>query len=100
MAGAQVAGRMNRRPAMRRMLLAALLVASGCDLFKSPDRFYTYCDATGCYRCDESGCSPAGAPTGASCQTSADCAQGCYCTSNGQCAEAGFCNQNSDCGSG
>jgi hypothetical protein len=38
---------------MQRILSAALpllvFAVAGCDLFHNKDRFYTYCDATGCY---------------------------------------------------
>ena len=39
---------------MQRILTAALpllllAAASGCDFFDHKEKFYTYCDATGCY---------------------------------------------------
>ena len=54
---------------MQRILMAALplflFAASGCDFFQHKEKFYTYCDATGCYTCDQNGCAnPVGVPTG------------------------------------
>ena len=62
---------------MQRILMAALplflFAASGCDFFQHKEKFYTYCDATGCYTCDQNGCSNAvGVPTGSSCSSDAD----------------------------
>jgi hypothetical protein len=90
---------------MRRIVMAVipLLAAAGCDFFDHKQKFYTYCDDTGCYTCDETGCRPrSGAPSpGRACRTDADCSQGCYCnTSTGSCTEAGFCDQTSQCSSG
>ena len=53
---------------MRRIVLAVaplLMLASGCKMFEREERFTTWCDSTGCYFCDESGCRPIdGRPTG------------------------------------
>ena len=79
---------------MRRILMAVLplllvvIAAGGCDFFRNKERFYTYCDATGCYTCDQNGCNAAGTAPGSACKSNAMCAQGCYCAANGQCTEA------------
>src|ERR1700744_3153482 len=90
--------------AMQRMLMAVLpllvFAAGGCDFFGHKDSYYTYCDATGCYTCNQTGCTPQGPPTGSGCQTNNDCGQGCYCAANGTCTEAGFCDKDSDCSGG
>ena len=78
----------------------ALLAEQGCTE-ANKSRFYTYCDVTGCFQCDASGCvAQDGRPPGASCVASTDCAPGCYCGSNRQCAEAGYCDKQADCASG
>src|SRR5258708_7226673 len=93
---------------MRRIVMAVLplvsLLAAGCDFFNggdSKEKFYTYCDATGCYTCNENGCSRnPGVPTGGSCTSNADCSEGCYCDpKTGKCIEGGYCNQPGDCSS-
>jgi len=78
---------------MQRILMAALpllmIALGGCDFFKHKEKFYTYCDSTGCYTCDQRGCSATGAPTGSVCRSNTDCASGCYCdAATGVCAEA------------
>ena len=82
--------------------------ATGCELYFGPDDdddFYSYCDESGCYTCDDYGCVPSGGPGGPggegwNCEVNADCAAGCYCGSNKTCEEAGFCRVKSDCPSG
>src|SRR4051812_30978943 len=90
---------------MRRLVFAVLplfALLAGC--FKNKERYYTYCDATGCYECDAYGCHGANQPNGGgpnSCRSSSDCAEGCYCnTATGECSEAGFCDKNADCSTG
>jgi len=75
---------------MQRILMAVLpllaFAAVGCDFFDHKEKYYTYCDATGCYTCDQNGCSPQGTNPGGSCRANQDCAPGCYCSGN-QCTE-------------
>ena len=80
-------------------LFAVALALGGCDAW-SQQKYTTYCDATGCYTCDERGCTPTGGASGrGSCRTSRDCAEGCYCDAqSGMCVEAGFCDSDADCG--
>ena len=113
---------------MRRVAFTLLgLVAiglTGCTGFswKDPNKFYTYCDDTGCYCCDRDGCNACdpnnppggGGPDGGivppdhpECTTNSDCNPGCYCSptwsattgqqSGGTCVEAGFCDTTADC---
>jgi hypothetical protein len=79
--------------------------ASGCVFYFGPDhhddRYYWYCDETGCWSCDSytGECWEDGGSSG--CQRDADCAAGCYCQeSNGVCIETGFCSVNEDCADG
>lgn len=78
-----------------------LLAQAGCANDENKARFYTYCDNTGCYQCDETGCglSP-GRPPGVACASSNDCAPGCFCDGSKKCAEAGFCDRPGDCSRG
>ena len=91
---------------MQRILMAALplflFAASGCDFFQHKEKFYTYCDSTGCYTCDQNGCSNSvGVPTGSQCGANAQCASGCYCdAATGTCVEGGFCSGDADCTGG
>ncbi len=92
---------------MRRMsllLVPLLALLGGCDFWKHADHFSTYCDATGCYQCDQNGCRPYGGGTTGNqnqCQSNADCAAGCYCdTATGVCNEGGYCQSNQDCSTG
>src|ERR1700690_2755918 len=89
---------------MRRIVLTAiplLAFAAGGDFFGTKKSFYTYCDATGCYTCDENGCVPRGSDPNDGCSSDQQCQAGCYCDPNTHnCTEAGYCNQNSDCASG
>lgn len=87
--------------AMPLLSAVALLVQSGCVDERDRSRFFTYCDPSGCYQCDEKGCSlmPGRAP-GAACKASSECAPGCYCAANSTCAEAGFCDRTTDCARG
>lgn len=85
------------------MLMSMLSLASlaGCFNGENKSRFFTYCDRTGCYQCDENGCGPlAGLPPGGTCDKAADCAPGCFCGTDGKCAEAGFCDKAADCAAG
>lgn len=86
-------------------LVMALALVSGCTLYFGPDddddRYYSYCDETGCYTCDnETGqCWSDGGGWG--CYSDYDCAAGCYCDENsGTCVEAGFCSDNGECPEG
>src|ERR1700736_1013739 len=84
-------------------LLPLLMLLAGCKLFEHRDRYYTYCDATGCYACDDTGCRPNGAAGGgtAGCTSNAQCQPGCYCdVKTGECNEAGFCDKDADCANG
>lgn len=78
-----------------------LLVQSGCVDEQDRSRFFTYCDPSGCYQCDEKGCGllPGRAP-GTACKTSNECAPGCYCAADSKCSEAGFCDKTGDCSKG
>lgn len=83
-------------------LLAIVSLATGCDFWGGgKNRYYTYCDATGCYTCTDNGCAPTGGRVGGKCGTSRDCAEGCYCNAaTGTCSEAGFCDKQADCANG
>src|SRR5262249_7445759 len=84
-------------------LLPLLSLLAGCKMFEHKDRYYTYCDATGCYACDDTGCRPNGTGGGntTACPSNAQCQAGCYCdVRTGQCKEAGFCDKDSDCSGG
>ena len=93
-----------------RKLLSALglmmaFVATGCTLYFGPDddddRYYSYCDQSGCWTCDSvtGDCWQDGGGWG--CTSDWDCAAGCYCDeSSGGCVETGFCNSDADCGPG
>ena len=93
----------------RTLLLASLAIAftaTGCSLYFGPndnDDTWSYCDSTGCYTCDDWGCTsddPGGGGNGWDCYTNYDCAAGCYCTNSGYCEEAGFCSSDNDCANG
>jgi hypothetical protein len=76
------------------------LALGGCDAW-SHQKYFTYCDDTGCYTCNEQGCTPSAGPTTGSCRAASDCAEGCYCDARtGKCVEAGFCDVAADCGQG
>lgn len=78
-----------------------LLAQAGCSSDDNKSRFYTYCDNTGCYSCDQYGCGLApGRPPGVACASNGECAPGCFCDTDKKCAEAGFCDRGSDCAKG
>lgn len=78
-----------------------LLAQAGCFNDEDKARFYTYCDNTGCYSCDERGCGlQPGRPPGVACASSSECAPGCFCAADKTCAEAGFCDRPTDCARG
>lgn len=96
---------------MKKLLLCMSLVlagslASGCTLYFGPedgddDRYYSYCDQSGCWTCDsETGeCWQDGGGWG--CYSNSDCAAGCWCdTNSGTCVETGFCSYNEECPDG
>jgi len=95
---------------MKKLMLPALtlmmaLFASACTLYFGPDdeddRYYSYCDDTGCWTCDSytGECWSDGGTLG--CTTDDDCAGGCYCDeSYGSCVEAGYCSYDTDCPEG
>ena len=87
--------------AMPLLSAVALLAGSGCMEEGGRSRFFTYCDPSGCYQCDERGCNlmPGRAP-GTACKSSSECAPGCYCATDSKCAEAGFCDRPTDCAKG
>jgi hypothetical protein len=81
------------------LALVPFLLLSGC-IFKQKESFYTYCDSTGCYRCDQTGCSPWS--PGSGCRSDADCGgQGSWCElSSGQCRSGGngsSCTNDASC---
>ena len=81
--------------------VSTTVALGGCDMRGGKQRYYTYCDNTGCYTCTRDGCTPTGGTNSGQCRVSHDCAEGCYCDAqHGVCAEAGFCDKNSDCGIG
>lgn len=81
--------------------LVAFLFQAGCLSGENRPSFYTYCDHTGCYQCDQRGCGLLeGRPPGAACTKASDCAAGCFCGADGKCAEAGFCDRTEDCARG
>src|SRR5262249_18197231 len=91
---------------MRPIVVFALALSAGlagCDLVKSPDdrddshHRYSYCDSTGCYSCDNSGCNNVGS-NGGQCRSDWDCAPGWDCE-NGACKKTSFC-QNGTCPTG
>src|SRR5262249_9770550 len=91
---------------MRPIVVFALALSAGlagCDLVKSPDdrddshHRYSYCDSTGCYSCDNSGCNNVGS-NGGQCRSDWDCAPGWDCE-NGTCKKTSFC-QNGTCPTG
>lgn len=78
-----------------------LMAQAGCVSDENKARFYTFCDNTGCYQCDEQGCGALeGRPPGVACASSSECAPGCYCGTDAKCSEAGFCDRPSDCSKG
>ena len=78
-----------------------LLIQTGCLSNENKSQFYAYCDAEGCYQCNETGCNGVqGQQPGTACKTSAQCAAGCYCSKDGKCSEAGFCDRAADCSTG
>lgn len=85
--------------------LPLLLLFAGCSVHdRDRDPTYTYCDASGCYACDENGCSigsdPGPAPTG--CDFDTDCRGDQSCV-DGQCAPVGSstgCSTDAECGVG
>lgn len=87
--------------------LVMAIATTGCTLYFGPDDdwgddddTYTYCDETGCYWCDDYGCTPTG-PNGYYCSSNYDCAAGCYCDpQSGTCVEQGYCSVNEDCPAG
>jgi Cys-rich repeat protein len=86
-------------------LVLAVALASGCTLYFGPDddddRYYSYCDETGCWTCDSytGECWSDGGPNG--CYSDYDCAAGCYCDeASGVCIENGFCSYDTDCPEG
>src|SRR5262245_51789694 len=85
-------------------LLSLLSLAAGCGFWgedHGKQRYYTYCDQTGCYTCTSEGCAPTGGAPNGACRTASDCAQGCYCDpKSSTCQEAGFCDQQADCAKG
>src|SRR4051812_27285236 len=71
------------RPSMRfqRFLTALLpticLLLGGCDEWTHKQRYFTYCDDTGCYLCTPQGCSSQGGVSpGGSCRANPECAAG------------------------
>lgn len=81
-------------------LVPVLALALGGCFGWGEHHYRSYCDSTGCYRCDENGCAGGGGGVG-SCTSSRDCAEGCYCdAARRACVEAGFCDSDSDCGAG
>ena len=83
-------------------LITLIGCTAGCDFWgKEKTRYYTYCDGTGCYTCDPSGCSPTGGRVGGACTTQQQCAEGCYCEGkSGTCVEGGYCQKDEDCQGG
>lgn len=88
-------------------LVMAVAAASGCTFYFGPedddDRYYSYCDDTGCYTCDSATgeCWSDGGGGGYGCYSDDDCAAGCYCDSySGECIETGFCSYDEECGDG
>lgn len=99
---------MIRRALLLTTLTLTLSALGGCHLYfgDGGSDEYTYCDESGCYSCDDWGCSPdgnggrTGAGPGWSCAQNYDCAAGCFCNSEGLCEEAGFCTSTNDCTDG
>lgn len=92
---------------MRPIVVFALALSAGlagCDLVKSPDdrdgshHRYSYCDSTGCYTCDSSGCTNVNGNPGAQCRSDWDCSPGSDCE-NGACKKTSMC-QTGTCPSG
>jgi hypothetical protein len=76
-----------------------LLFTAGCPIYERPwQEGYSYCDATGCYWCDDfGGCVSQGQ---SACQSNYDCAGGCYCGPDGLCIETNYCSGDDDCTTG
>ncbi len=87
------------------LTLVSALFISGCTLYFGPDdeddRYYSYCDDSGCWTCDNytGECWSDGGSL--SCSTDYDCAGGCYCDEDyGTCVETGYCTYDEDCSPG
>lgn len=67
---------------MRRLVFAVLpllTLLAGCGLFKNKERYYTYCDATGCYSCTVDGCQRTGGDNPWTCYRDDQCPSGQSC---------------------